>query len=269
MDLPPRIDLSRELTMFVTSGNGDKVKPEINKIVVEDNKGVSKEWFFSTQNSKDEGISLSKARKNVYWQNVESRKKQELDVNGKRNEPFKPTQPNISNPVPKQQVKASFAEGKYKVKNINYWFEGKGKPYKSGKICQKEVTEACESYLNESAASSSFSKESNPSIQKRKVVPKSKVEEKQTVDGKGKVSIDSKQLNDFILIPKSMEVDLIDSLKSKVRNWVLGSSFHNVFQSNHQGPKKPWGLNFFIDCRFYVTRNTMNIGISRVVAHVT
>ena len=31
--------------VFVTSGNGDKVKPVINKMVVEDNKAILKEGF--------------------------------------------------------------------------------------------------------------------------------------------------------------------------------------------------------------------------------
>ena len=35
--------------VFVNTGNGDKVNPEINKIVIEDNKEVSKEAFFSNQ----------------------------------------------------------------------------------------------------------------------------------------------------------------------------------------------------------------------------
>lgn len=39
-----------------------------------------------------------------------------LKVNGKRNEPFKPTQPHFSNPVSKQLVKATFAKGKSDVK---------------------------------------------------------------------------------------------------------------------------------------------------------
>ena len=59
-----------------------------------------------------------------------------MEVNGKRNEPFKPTQPQFSNPVSKQQVKALFSKGKSDVKNINHWLEGKGKPYQSGKFSQ-------------------------------------------------------------------------------------------------------------------------------------
>lgn len=35
--------------VFVTTGNGDKVHPEINKIVEEDNKAATKEGLFSNQ----------------------------------------------------------------------------------------------------------------------------------------------------------------------------------------------------------------------------
>lgn len=42
--------------VFVTSGNGDKVKPKINKLVKEDNKNVLKEGFFSTQNTVENNL---------------------------------------------------------------------------------------------------------------------------------------------------------------------------------------------------------------------
>ena len=34
-------------------------------------------------------------------------------------------------------------------------------------------------------------------------------------------------------------------MKSKVRNWVLGSSFHYASNSNSQGTKEPYGPKFF------------------------
>lgn len=37
--------------VFVTTGNGDKVKPEFNKMIEEDNKTASKEGFFSNQST--------------------------------------------------------------------------------------------------------------------------------------------------------------------------------------------------------------------------
>lgn len=131
------------------------------------------------------------------------------------------------------------------MKNIFYWLEGEGKPYQSGKVSQEEIKLAYESYWNDSSSGSSSSRESNPLVRKWKAVPITKVEEKQTIDRKGKVSINSKPMNDFIAISKSMEDNLIDFLKSKVRNSVLGSSFHNAFQSNHQGPKNLWGTKIF------------------------
>lgn len=44
---------------FLTSGNGDKVKPEINKIVNEDNKEVLKEGFFWNQSAIENNLNKS------------------------------------------------------------------------------------------------------------------------------------------------------------------------------------------------------------------
>ena len=60
--------------------------------------------------------------------------------------------------------------------------------------------------------------ESTLSVKRWKEVPNKKVEAQRTKDGKGKVGVETKPLNDYISMPKSIEVDLIDSLKSKVRN---------------------------------------------------
>ena len=64
-----------------------------------------------------------------------------------------------------------------------------------------------------------------------------KVDVNQTEKVKGKFSVDFKPTNDFISRPSYHEVVLIDSLNSKVRNWVIGSRFHHEFCSNNQGPK--------------------------------
>ena len=115
---------------------------------------------------------------------------------------------------------------------------------------------------------SSSSLESSPSVRKWEEVPKEKVEAWRTAQIKIKVSVEPKLMNDFISLPKSIEVDLSDILKSKVRSWVLGSYFHNAFHYNNEGPKKPGDLNFLIDCKYCLTSNTMNTSISTVVALV-
>ena len=43
--------------VFVTTGNGDKVDPELNKLIKEDNKGVKKESFYSNQNTIENGLN--------------------------------------------------------------------------------------------------------------------------------------------------------------------------------------------------------------------
>lgn len=89
-----------------------------------------------------------------------------MEVQVKRNELFKPKQLHIQNPDLKQKVKDSFVKGKTKMKNVNHWIDGKGKPYQSRKFSQEEIRYAYESYLNESQTGSSSSMESNPLVRK-------------------------------------------------------------------------------------------------------
>ena len=64
-------------------------------------------------------------------------------------------------------------------------------------------------------------------------------------DERLKMNVEHFPWNDDISMPKANEINLIDSFKSKFHNWVIGSSLHNVFQANIQGPKMSWGPKFF------------------------
>lgn len=132
---------------------------------------------------------------------------EKLEVKGKKLEPFKLTKPHFPNSESKQKFKASLFKGRNNVKNINYWLEGKGKKYQQGKFSEEQIKYSYESYLNESQNGSSSSLESNPSVKRRKEIPKKKVDSKRTVCGKGKVIVELKPLNDYILMPNSVEVD--------------------------------------------------------------
>lgn len=60
-----------------------------------------------------------------------------------------------------------------------------------------------------------------------------------------KLSESPKLSKNYVPIPLTNDVDLIDTFKSKVRHWALGSKFHLIFQANDQGPKQPWVPKFF------------------------
>ena len=102
------------------------------------------------------------------------------------------------------------------MKNINHWLEGKRWQYQSGKYFEEKIKYAYESYLNDSLNCSSSSQKLNPSVKRWKEIPKTKVEGHRIVDGKRKVNVEPITLNDYILMPKSIKISLIDSLKSKV-----------------------------------------------------
>lgn len=72
-----------------------------------------------------------------------------MEVKRKKSEPFEPKNPHFQNHDSKQKMKASFAKGRSDVRNINHWFEGKGKQYQSGKYSQEEIQSTYEMYLND------------------------------------------------------------------------------------------------------------------------
>ena len=109
------------------------------------------------------------------------------------------------------------------MKNIDHWLDGKSKRFQSAKFSQEVIKEEYEKYLNESSNGSSSSQESNISIKQWKALPKSTVRAKKTEKEKEKVIEDLKPTNAYFSVP----------------------SFHNIIQTNYQGPKQPWGPNFF------------------------
>ena len=96
--------------------------------------------------------------------------------------------------------------------------EGKGKRFQFGKFSQERIKDAYEKYLNESSNVSSSSKESNPSVQKWREILTENVSKKEPKKSEVHVDVDCKSSNDYISIPLNNDVDLIDSVKTKVRN---------------------------------------------------
>ena len=92
---------------------------------------------------------------------------------------------------------------------------------------------------------STSSQESTPRMGKWKEVKKEKIDVSQRKVKKEEIKVETSSVHDYISNPKADEVDLMDNLKSKVHNWVLSSSLHNLFQTNDQGPKRSWGPKFF------------------------
>ena len=62
---------------------------------------------------------------------------------------------------------------------------------------------------------------------------------------KDKIAINGnpKLLNDYILISRSDDVDIMDSVTNKVKTWFLNSK--NLFHSTNDGPNKSWVPKFF------------------------
>lgn len=92
---------------------------------------------------------------------------------------------------------------------------------------------------------STSSRKSTPTVRKWKEIQKKKIDVSKKQVEKEKIKVEPSPLHDYIAMPKVDEVDSTDNLKSKVCNWVLGSSLHNMFQTNVQGPKWSWEPIFF------------------------
>ena len=131
------------------------------------------------------------------------------------------------------------------MNSLDHWLEGKTKISQSGKFSQQQIKDACEKYVNESLSGSSSAKGSTPFVQTWRPILKVKKFENLTERKKENVSENPKSSKLYVSAPLTHDVDLIDSFKSKVRNWVLSSNLHFVFQANHQGPRQPWVPKFF------------------------
>lgn len=58
-----------------------------------------------------------------------------------------------------------------------------------------------------------------------KALPKASVVVKQAAKEKEKLNVDIKSKNSYFYVPLTNEVDLVDSLKSKVHSWIKATSF--------------------------------------------
>ena len=130
-------------------------------------------------------------------------------------------------------------------KNIDHWLEGKGKIYQSNKYSKEQIHEAYEKYVNTSSNGSSSSKDSNILVKSWRPVTNAKTVQSKSQDAKGNVSEHSKLSNTYVSVPLDDEVNLIDSLKTKVCDWVKSSSFNSKLKSNFQGSKKAWVPKIF------------------------
>ena len=146
----------------------------------------------------------------------------------KSNVDFIPQKPNFPNSTKKQLPKVSFVKVISSRKNIDHWLEGKGKMSQSSKYSKEQIQEVYEKYVNTYSNGSSSSKDSNISIKAWKLVVKAKTIQSQTKNAKGNVSEHPKPSKYYVSVPLNDDVDLIDSLKTKVCNWVKSSSLHYV-----------------------------------------
>ena len=152
---------------------------------------------------------------------------------------FSPKQPNFPNPSDSKPTKVSYTKGKSDVYTINNWLEGQGKQYQNGKSSKQQIKIAFDKFVNESSIGSSSSHDSQVPVQKWKPVMKvaNVVKDEKKVNGNPKLS------NNYILISRSDDVNLIDSVTDKVKTWFLNSK--NLFKTTNDGPNKFWVPNFF------------------------
>ena len=158
---------------------------------------------------------------------------------------FVPQKPNFPNYTKKETMRTYREKGMTSRKNVDHWLEGKGKIYQSNKYSKEQIHEAYEKYVNTSSNSSSSSKDSNISVKVWRPVTKAKTVQSLTQEAKGNVSEHSKLSNTYVSVSLDDEINLIDSLKTKVCDWVKSSSLHAMLKSNFQGPNKPWVPKFF------------------------
>ena len=60
---------------------------------------------------------------------------------------------------------------------------------------------------------------------------------------KRKIKVENFPLKEYIFVPKTNEIDLIDKIKTIVLSLIFSSVLHTTFHANVQGPKKSWGLD--------------------------
>ncbi|XP_052623760.1 uncharacterized protein LOC111907064 [Lactuca sativa] len=111
-------------------------------------------------------------------------------------------------------------KGKSNVNSINSWLEGKGKQFQNDKFSQQQIKTAFEKYVNESYAESLSSNGSTVPVQKWKPVMKVK----QVANAEVKIKENPKLPNNFISISRLDDVDLIQSVKEKLKT--CGCSRH-------------------------------------------
>ncbi|KAL7618630.1 hypothetical protein Lser_V15G03678 [Lactuca serriola] len=174
--------------VFVTKGNVKNIKPELKKMVEEDNSKTTEE------------VNTSYVDSYVAKPKVD----------------FVPQKPNFPNYTKKETMRTSREKGIASRKNIDHWLEGKGKIYQSNKYSKEQINEAYEKYVNTSSNGSSSSKDSNISVKAWRAVSKAKTVQSQTQDAKGEVNEHSKLSNSNVSVPLDDEVNLIDNLKTKV-----------------------------------------------------
>ncbi|XP_052621689.1 uncharacterized protein LOC128127279 [Lactuca sativa] len=107
------------------------------------------------------------------------------------------------------------------MNNLYHSLEGKGKIYQSGKFSQQQIKDAYEKYVNESSSGRSSSKDSTPFVQTWRPKLKVKKFKNLTERKKENVSDNPKSSKVYVSAPLSHDVELIDSFKSKVQNWVM------------------------------------------------
>lgn len=132
----------------------------------------------------------------------------------------------------KQKSKVSFVKRKNDKKNFNNWLEGNGREFQSTNYSQAQVQEVYENYLNESLNGSTSSQESVSKMSHQKEVKAVKVDVSQGKVEKQKLKVETSPFHEYISMRKDDVVDLIDNIKTKVRNWFFSSSLHNTFQDN-------------------------------------
>ncbi|XP_052624916.1 uncharacterized protein LOC128132402 [Lactuca sativa] len=94
--------------VFVTTGNSDKIKPEFNNLVGEDNKKASKEGFFANQSTVENNLT-----KNSYTFQRQKPQRKQVEKSENSNEVPKPVE-NASN-----HVKINFQEFKEQIEKIS------------------------------------------------------------------------------------------------------------------------------------------------------
>ena len=163
----------------------------------------------------------------------------QLNVKTQTKTKFSPKQPNFPNHSITKPTKVSYTKGKSDVNSINNWLEGQGKQFQTGKFSQQQIKTAFKKNLNEYFAGSSSSHGLNVPVQTWKPV----VEVKHVAKAEVKIKENPKLSNNFISISRSDDVDLIHSIKEKVKTWVLNSK--NLFNATNEGPQKTWVPKFF------------------------